>query len=347
MARKPQTAKHSKKTIKSVTSDKSETVAINQAAQVEASNRLRLSPRRFTPRSFRSPFKRRKAEKVIARTKVAGSFTIFGRGLMTLRSHWEIFGGIFLIYAFINTLLALTGLLGVDLAQTKADLGLTNGGQGGSQVGTGLALVESLISSGAGTATGTGGAYQSFLFIITSLAMIWALRQVSAGSVIRVRDALYNSSYPLVQVLFVLLMLTLNLLPAALGAFLLDSLLVSGIIIVGWQKVLLGTVIFLLISWTVYKIIASIIAIYIVTLPDMAPIKAIRSAKEIVRYRRGSVLLKLIFLPFVLFTISAIILVPLSLFIPAAATVIFFLLGMLALPVSHAYLYTLYRELIK
>jgi hypothetical protein len=322
---------------------KSQNPATTEAATIE--HNARLTPRRITPKSFRSPLKRRKAEKTLARTGVAGSFTIFGRGLMMLRNHWEVFGGLFLIYAIINTIFTATTLATVDLQNTKDALGLA-GNDKATQFGTGLALVETLFSSGASTATGPSGAYQSGLFIIISLAIVWALRQISAGNKIRIRDTLYNSTYSLVPLILVVLFATVQLLPAALGAFLANSLLVGGILTVAWQKYLVGFAVFLLIVWSFYMIISTIVALYIVTLPDMTPLKAIRSAKEIVRYRRASVLVKLLFLPVVLLIIGALILVPLSLLSPWAATIMFFLLGMVALPVSHAYLYTLYRELI-
>jgi len=274
------------------------------------------------------------------------SFRILGRGLMMLRNHWEVFGGLFLIYALLNSMLALTSLLNINLAQTKADLEFTNQGQG-SQIGTGIVLAESLLSGGVGVAGGIAGAYQTALFIIMSLAIVWALRQLAAGSKIRVRDALYNSSYPLVQVLLIMVVLSIQILPAAIGASLITSLLIGGVVVVAWQQYVVGFVVFLLMAWSVYLLISSVIALYIATLPGMTPLKALRSAKDIVRYRRAEVLRKLLFLPFILMVVGSFILVPLSLLLPFAATLVFFIMGMVILPIAHAYLYTLYRELIK
>lgn len=324
----------------------SEADAIDQAARTEEANRQsrQLEVRRFTPASFRSRRKRRSAEKQVTRTKVAGSFTIFGRAIMTLRNHWEIFGGLFLIYALLNTVLTAGSLLGDDLARIQEQWLYS---EEVGRLGAGVVTFETLLTTGVGSAAGPAGAYQTLLLIIMSLSIVWALRQVTAGSKIRVRDALYNSTYPLVQVLLVLLMVSLQLLPAMLASYLLYVLIGMQIIVVGWQQVIVYGICFLLYLWTVYMLISSVLALYIATLPGMTPLKALRSAKEIVRYRRGLVLRKLLFLPLVLLVIGAIIIIPVSLVLPVLATLLFFILSMMYLSVVHAYLYALYRELIK
>lgn len=326
---------------KKQTSKKSEAEAIDQVVKSDAS-RQSLELRRFTPQSFGSRRKRRKAEKKIARTKTAGSFTIFGRAVMVLRNHWEVFGGLFVLFAAINTLLTASSLLRIDLEGAKLGLeAVTTIGD----LGTGLALYGTLVSTGA-AASGVAGAYQTILVVIISLAMVWALRQLTAGNKLRVRDTLYNSSYPLVQVLIVMLVFFLQLLPALLASYLAYNLIGLGVITVGWQQAIVVFICLLLVLWTAYMVTASIFALYIATLPGMTPVKALRAAGDIVQYRRAMIFRKLLFLPVILFVIGAIILTPLSVLLPTAATYIFFVLSMAILPLAHAYIYTLYRELI-
>jgi hypothetical protein len=333
MVRKKQTGR---------TSKTSETDAIDQAVKSDADSRQSIESRRFTPKSFQSRRKRRKAEKKIARTKSAGSFTILGRAILVLRNHWEIFGGLFVLFAAINALLTAGSLLRIDLASAK--LGLEATGDIGD-LGTGLALYGTLVSTGA-VAGGAAGAYQMVIVVIISLAIVWALRQLSAGSKIRIRDTLFNSSYPLVQVLIVMVVAFLQLLPALVASYLVYNLLGLGVITVGWQQAIVVAICLLLVLWTAYMITASIFALYIATLPGMGPIKALRAARDIVQYRRAMVFRKLLFLPIILFVGYAVILVPLSLFLPTVATYVFFGLSMASLPIAHAYIYSLYRELI-
>ncbi len=301
--------------------------------------------RRFTTASYRSRRKRRQAERVIARTKVTNSFILFGRALKMLRNHWEIFGGIVLIYTIINIVLV-GGFSGsADLQQTKDSLADVFTGQF-SKLSAGLSLFGFLVASGTGVASGVASAYQTILVVIVSLAIVWALRQLYANNKIRIRDTFYNATYPLVQVLLVLLMITVHLLPAVFGVFLFNILVLQGILTVTWQQAIVDGVAIAGLTWTIYLLTASLIAAYIVTLPEMTPIRALRSAKDIVRYRRAMVFRKLLFLPVVLLVISAIIMVPLTVIYTPAATIVFFLLTSLAIPVVHSYMYSLYRELI-
>lgn len=91
---------------------------------------------------------------------------------------------------------------------------------------------------------------------------------------------------------------------------------------------------------------SSIFALYVVTLPEMTPIRALRSAKGLVQFRRWTVMRKILFLPFIICVVGIIIMLPVILLLTPAAEVIFLLLTALVLPVIHSYVYSLYRELL-
>jgi hypothetical protein len=91
---------------------------------------------------------------------------------------------------------------------------------------------------------------------------------------------------------------------------------------------------------------SSIFALYIVTLPDVTPMQALRSARELVRYRRWSIARKVLFLPVSLLVIAAVIMVPVILLVTPASEWVFFILSMLSIAVIHSYMYSLYRELL-
>jgi hypothetical protein len=181
---------------------------------------------------------------------------------------------------------------------------------------------------------------------LVSLALIWSLRQVAGGNHFRVRDAFYNSTYPLVQALFVLLIICIQLLPGAAGAALINLLLVSGVVIGVWPQVIVGLICTVLIAWSCYMLAASLFAGYIVTLPGVTPREALYKAKQLVRHRRALVLRKIVFLPLCLLFVAALIMIPLAVLLTPVAPFIFYLLTLTAVPVSHAYMYTLYRELL-
>ncbi len=276
--------------------------------------------------------------------KLPNSLKIFESSLRLLLKNWRLFLTITLIYGVL-TILLVRGSGSLNLSQIKDNFraGL-NGSY--SSLATGFSLFSYLIGSAGSSASASGGTYQTFLIIILSLVVIWALRQVLAGEKIRARDAFYKGTYPLVQFSLVLIVVATQLLPLLLGSWLYSTTVSSGVAITEVEKLLWGIISFLLILGSLYMISSSLFALYIVSLPNMTPMKALRSAKQLVARRRWSVLRKILFLPFALLIIGAILFVPMVLYLTVLAEWIFFALSMFTLVVVHAYMYTLYRELL-
>lgn len=278
------------------------------------------------------------------RSKLTPAYRLFMQSLRLLMEHWRFLGGILLVYAVLD-IIFVGGASAASLQSTKSSL--TNAAQGHlSKLSTGISLFTFLISTSSSASGAAAGAYQTVWLLLVSIVFIWALRQVYAGHTARVRDAFYLGTYPIVQFILVLLVIGLQLLPLVIGGAL-YAMLVGGHIVLGFVEqavVLLGFL--LLTGWSLYMVCSSIFALYIVTLPDMTPMKALRSAKDLVRFRRGIVFAKLLFLPVVLFIITAAIVVPFALFITSLATFVFFMLAVVGVGVVHSYLYALYRELL-
>jgi hypothetical protein len=277
--------------------------------------------------------------------KIKGAFRIFSGSLKLLVNNWKLFGGIVLVYIILDVLLV-KGLHSTSgIPQLKESLSSLLTGVT-AQVTTGFSAFSLLLGSAGNAPTPISGAYQSMLLVLTSLVLIWALRQVTAKEKASARDAFYKGTYPLVQFLVVLLVIFLQLVPLAIGNFLYKIVFSQGIAVTSPEKVLWAVLLFLLAILSLYMASSSIFALYIVTLPDMRPMQALRSARELVRYRRWAVMRKVIFLPFILLVLSAVITIPFILFVTVAAEWIFFVLTMIALPVIHSYMYSLYRELL-
>jgi len=262
-----------------------------------------------------------------------------------LWSHKKLFGGIVLTYGLLN-LLFVRGLSGsTDLTSLKDSLDGVLQGVGGKIASTTTSFVYLLASSGSGN-TDASGVYQSILLVLCSLAFIWALRQVLADHTVRVRDSFYKGMYPLVPFLLVFLLIGVQLLPLAVGGGLYSTVIGNGIAVHAWEKALWLVLFIGLGLWSLRMITASMFALYIVTLPDMTPLRAYRSARQLVYGRRLYLWRKLIFLPMVLLVLAAVVEIPLILWATPLAAWVFFLLSMLALPVIHGYLYNLYREML-
>jgi hypothetical protein len=203
-----------------------------------------------------------------------------------------------------------------------------------------------LVGSAGNGSSQTAGAYQLFLALITSLAVIWSLRQLLANHPLRLRDAYYRGMYPLIPFILVLLIVSLQLLPLLIGSSLYSLVITNGIAVNALEKGLWLVFFLALALWTLYMISASLFALYIVTLPEMTPLKALRSARELVHGRRWTVLRKILYLPLLLLVVAAIIMVPIIIWLTALAQWVFFLLTMFSLIAIHTYMYNLYRELL-
>lgn len=251
-----------------------------------------------------------------------------------------------LVYGLLNLVLVQGLANSTDTTSLKQQFDQVFHGQLGA-LASGFSIFVLMVGSAGNSSSQTAGAYQLFLVLIASLAVIWALRQVLAGTAIRTKDAYYRGMYPLIPFVLVLLVVGLQLLPLLLGASLYNLVVGNGIAVHAAEKVGWGLGCILLAIWSLYMISSSLFALYIVTLPDMTPLKALRSARQLVRGRRWTVLRKVLFLPVLLLIVAAVVMLPIILWLTPLAQWVFFLLTMLSLTAIHTYMYTLYRELLR
>jgi len=301
--------------------------------------------RRRLPFGKRTPKQKPENSLVPAsRRKLSPAYKLFIQSCRLLIEHRKFLGGILLVYAILDIVLV-GGAGAANLQSTKSTL--TGVGHGHlSKLSTGLSLFTFLISSNNSASGAAAGAYQTMWLLLVSVVFIWALRQVYAGHAARVRDAFYLGTFPIIQFILVLLVIGLQLIPLVAGGAL-YTMLVSGSIVIGALEEIVALLGFLLLAgWSFYMICPSIFALYIVTLPDMTPMKALQSAKELVRFRRLIVLAKILFLVVVLFATAAIVIIPFAAFVTSLATFVFFVLAVLGVGIVHSYLYALYREML-
>ncbi|MBI2285564.1 hypothetical protein HYU82_01930 [Candidatus Saccharibacteria bacterium] len=297
-----------------------------------------LRTRRLT-RGQKKTLAKKEARK---RTKLPGSFRLTWRVFGTLRAYWKILGGIVLVYLILNIVFA-SGIsgLGASVAEIKANL------ENGDRFWNALGGFSSLVGSAGASSSQTASVLQSILIILESLVIIWALRQLLAGNKVGVKQAYYQSMSPLIPFLLVVAVIFIQLLPLTFGAPVIGTIL-STILNAGGLLTMIMIFIFAVLAlWSFYMISSSIFALYIVTLPDMQPRQALRSAKNLVKYRRWALMRRVAFLPIFILAAMAIIVVPLILFVSFAVVPIFYILSTVAILFVHAYLYSLYRSLLE
>lgn len=299
------------------------------------------------PRVLKKPqYRSFRLHKRIKGDPLPGAFHLMKDALATLVGRWRLFLTVVAMYAVLNFVFVqgfqfATG--GVGEVKSALDE-LFSGGWG--RLANGLTIFTLLLSSAGSAPNAVASTYQFVLTLVVSLAVIWLLRQVYAGHQVRARDGFYRGMTPLVPFVLVLFVIALQLIPFGVGVGLYTTVVSSGIAATAIEQVLWALLAFLLALLSLYMITSSLFALYIVTLPDMTPMRALRSARQLVANRRWTVMRKVLFLPIAQVVIAAAIVVPLILFITPIAAWVFLLLTMLLIPVAHSYLYALYRAML-
>jgi len=289
--------------------------------------------------------KRRSSKVVIKHPNLPSVIVILVNSLKIIRKYWKTFLIITLIYALLYIIFVRGISGGLNLSSIRSSL---DRAQSTTSLSTGLSLFVYLIgnSTTSQNSSVNAGVYQTILLIVMSLAIIWTLRQAYNSSKIRARDAFYRGMYPLVSFIIVLIIVGLELIPLLIGGSLYSVVMTNGIAVGGLEKTLWGLVFAVFALASLYLITSTIFALYIVTLPDMTPMKALRSARQLVKRRRWLVMRKVLFLPLAIILAALIIMVPIILLITVAASWIFLILSLFCLVFIHSYLYALYRELL-
>jgi len=290
-------------------------------------------------RSFRLSKKRFRQS-----TPVPGTLAILKQTFKLVIRNKKLFAGMTVIYIVLAFIFIYGFGESFNISETKQKIQDVLGTD--QSLTTGVALFTYLVgSSGSGTGEGVA-AYQFFLTIIISLATIWAARQLQAGETPRVRDTFYKGMYPLIPFIFVLLVIGLQLIPLLIGNLVYTTVVQNGLAVTAVEGLLWLLFFVLMALLSLYMLISSVFALYIVTLPNMTPLKSLRSARELVLHRRFSVSLRIVAMPLVFIVFGAIIFIPLLIFVTSLAQILFLLLTSLSLIVFHIYMYTLYRSLL-
>lgn len=276
--------------------------------------------------------------------KLPGSFSLTKRAFVHVWRYKKLFAIIALVYLVLNLLLVRGFLFTADIGEIKSAIAELFTGSAGQIAGS-LTVLGLLIGS-LSPASEVAALYQSILVLLFSMFIIWTLRQTYAGELPRARDVFYKSTYPLVQFVIVVFVISLQLLPLLLANFIYTAAIASGLTTSLTEVFAVSAVAFLLVLWSLYMVTVSLFAVYIVTLPDMTPLKALRSAKGLVHHRRWTVMRKVLFLPLALSVISFAVMIPVILIASVAAEVIFIAGSAFVLPLVHSYIYALYRELL-
>jgi hypothetical protein len=278
----------------------------------------------------------------------------------TLWQHKTLFGLLTLVFAVLSG--AVVGIASQDTYSAITD-GLSEAsstlGSDPNQIAVVAGLIGTALTGGINqTLTQTQSTYASLLGLMTWLTTVWLLRNILAGNKVKLRDGLYNASAPILSTFLVTLVLILQLLPMAIAFIGYAAASASGLLAGGVEAMLFWIAAGLLVVLSMYWITSTLIALVIVTLPGMYPMKALRTAGDIAVGRRMRLLLRLIWLAGTIVVTWIVIMVPLVLLnawinsvwtafssvpmLPVALVV----MSSLTVVWSSAYVYLLYRKVV-
>lgn len=201
--------------------------------------------------------------------------------------------------------------------------------------------------------------YAVLLGLIVWLSTVWLLRQRLAGGNVKVRDALYNAGAPIVGTALLFLVLIVQLLPIALAIIGYIAAVSSGLLSGGGvEAMLFWMAAAALAVLSLYWAISTALALVIVTLPGMYPVRALSIAGDMVSGRRLRILLRVLWLGLLLLLLWIAILIPVILlntwlvgawsaleWIPAVPMVVL-VLSTVSLICVASYIYVLYRGIV-
>lgn len=278
--------------------------------------------------------------------RLANWWRLTGKSLALINANRKPLLFFFIVYGILSLVLVKGFSRAVDISGLKDTLDEVFGASTSAEIAGGFTAFGLLLSASSQSINETAQLYQVILLIVSSLAIIWLFRQQQAGRTVTIKSAFYLGMFPLVPFTLVLLVIGLQLLPAIVGNFIFTTIVSQGLAVTGIEQVLWLLLFLSMLLLSFYMLSSSVIALYVVTLPEMKPLQALREARGLVQFRRFAVMRKVLALILITLLIMAVLVLPVIFFAPAVAEWLLFIVTILAVPFVHGYLFSLYRELL-
>lgn len=283
-----------------------------------------------------------KSAKKSQSVKLPSSLTLLGESFKFVDENKKILAGIAAVYAVLYLVFIRAGS-SFDIEGTNE---IIKDSLGDNAILNKTVLTGTLISSGGSSSSSAGGLYSFILLVIGSLAFIWAVRHLTAGKSFKIRDSFYKGMYPLIPFVIILFIISLQLIPFVVGGFLYSTAELNGLISTLIERLLFIILWLALSSLSAYWLANSLMTIYAVTLPDIYPMQALRSTKQVIKGRRWNVLNRILVLILFLALVAMSILLLSVFIVPVVAIYVYDLLMILGLLFANIYMFKLYRSLI-
>lgn len=200
--------------------------------------------------------------------------------------------------------------------------------------------------------------YAAIVILFTWMTTVWILRNLLAGRDIKLRDALYSASAPLLATFVLSIVLVVQMLPAGLAMIGYSAASVSGLISGGVEAMLFWVAAGALILMSLFWIMSTLFALVIVTLPGTYPFRALSIAGDMLLGRRLKVLSRVLWMMLCVVVFWVVLLIPIILvdgwvkdawewisWLPLVPVAVMIMTSLTSVWVS-TYIYLLYRTIV-
>ena len=250
----------------------------------------------FLSRRPHRSFKRTYRRDYVRSLKLPGYVAFTRMVWRMLRRHAKTYGLLTVLYTVV--VVALGGITSQEafseinslIKESGADLF----GDGIGKVGEAGLLALSAFAGGPGNLTPEQQIYLGISLLFVWLTTVWLLREHMLNRRPRLRDGLYNAGAPIISTFLIVLILLIQLLPIGIVALVYAGLTSVGILTGGFGSMLFWVFVILVSALVMYWVTSTLIALVIVTLPGMYPMRAMAAASDIVVGRRLRILYRLL-----------------------------------------------------
>lgn len=279
-------------------------------------SRLRTKLRDFRSRHvhLHKSFRRSYREDYMRQTSTPGLLNHAMITFKTIFGHWRTF--VPFIILMVALYILMVGLMNEESYQQFQDaIEQTSSENAGRQIGNfakaSLLLVSTVTTGGLNTGLDeTGTIFMILLFLIMWLVTIFLLRHFLAGQKPRLRDGLYNALSPLLSTLVVFAVIFIQAVPIMLVIISYSAAVATDFLTMPFYALLYFIFAILMLLLSGYLLSSSLMALVAVTAPGVYPLTALFSASDLMAGRRTRMVLRILYLFFVVAMIYIITMLP-------------------------------------
>ena len=274
------------------------------------SKRKKISPHKSFKRTYREDY--------VKETKAPGILQHAMQSFGMIFKNWKLFLPFVVIIVVLNVLFV--GLMSEsNYVQFQDILDQTSTQIAGKEIGNaakaGLLLISTITTGGlSGEASDASLIIGILLFLTIWLVTIFLLRHLMAGHKVKLRDGLYNAMTPLISTLLVFLVVLIQCIPVFIFVIAYSAAVQTEFLSMPFYAFLFWVFAVVMILISIYLLSSSLIALIAVSAPGMYPMRALRTASELMMGRRTKFIIRIIALVIILCVVWAVVMLPLILF---------------------------------